>query len=454
MFFSQAVAAVIATLIIASCSLSDNSTPIPTSVSSARFAPTSTTTPVATPTPVPTPTPNPTATPAPTPTAVPKDTSTPTPVQQSYEEWPTAPTPEPNREVIGYGYAPYEIENQLFHTDLVAWVKPLSVEPSFKVSTGGRTDPTYYPYVNITLSVIESLWGYPVSDTIVVEYPLSRKYGEEAHAMRRAKEWIIARQNEWWQNDEAIVFLSEIRLLGWPKDEIDTGAQYIIATGEDCWKYGPCSSWWDIDYNDQYQDFMWPWLPMVERVATSEEPYSEPVFRVKVTPYGATRFEYITTVATLSNIRSIVQALTAKGTTVRGGYLTRVYWIWEQKKSDNYSFVFWGTNLTYEPTPPIKVIVRNGQAIEGFYVTAFEKDGVMYPAGSKVDKNDQTLPTLEGPLWGWYLVRHWLGSPMDDGIPIVNIKFDYEYGYPSEVVIDAGSHVVGFHASDYTPLEE
>ena len=359
---------------------------------------------------------------------------------------------------MGYGYASYKMVDQLMRTDLVAWVKPLSVEPSFKESTSRSTDPTYYPYVNITFSVIESLWGSPASDTIVVEYPLSKKYGEVAHAIERAKEWVIARQSEWWQSDEAIVFLSEIRHLGWGENGTGTGAQYIIATGEECWKYGSCSSWWDIDYHDQ--ESIWAWLPMVTQVATSEKPYSEPVFRVRVTPYGATRFEYITAVATLSNIKSIVQALTSKGSLPRGEYYNRVRRLWEQNKNklDNYSFVFWQTNTAGESTHPIKVVVRNGEAVEGVYATAFEKDGVVYPAGSKVDENYQTLPTLESSFWGWGLALHWLGTTPgreDDGTPIVSMKFDYEYGYPSVAVIAFGEeYVTGFHASDYTPLEE
>ena len=383
-------------------------------------------------------------TPLPTPSPSPSATST----RAAY--WQTVVW---NGEIEGYGYAPHYVKLQAEGSDLIARVRHMSVEPSYRTYSGADPERRHSPYVHFSFSIIETLSGNPPRDgVVVVEYSVASRKPTKAQAIQEAKKWIGSRRDEWWNKREAIIFLDDLRFVKWREiSEISTGAYYSFADHFSCPSHSSCDSW-DIGANDSYPS--WVWLPLVGQDASLEVPDSERMFRVAVVPHGAITYELQIAPASLANIKAILEPfLEARWskTPERAEYVARHRLLWEAKGSDSYSYVYSGVDEEGHPLfPTQRIVVRDGEAVEAFYTEDYEEGGVVYPAGTRIVPRNlpQTidLPTLAPPSsLMWHLVEMWIRGDQT----ITDVSFDYEFGYPA--TIRWGDSFL--YASDYTPLE-
>ncbi len=397
----------------------------------------------------PIPSPSPTPTPSlftslPTPSPSPLPTPTPVPYWQTVER---------NGEIEGYGYAPRNVGNQARRSDLIARVRYLSVEPSFGTNPyDDDPDRRYLPYVHFSFSIIEPLKGTPVGDVVVVEYTSHSGRPTKARAIEEAKKWIASERDEWWNKQEAIIFLDDARFTEHSfVPENSTGAHYRFADHFSCNDFGQCATW-SIGANDFYSS--WVWLPLIGPDALLEVPDSERMFRVLVVPYGANRHELQIAPASLANIKAILETHWSEYD-VRADYFDRHRLIWEAKGSDSYSYVESGVvggGSSFFPAR--KIVVRNGEAVEAFFVEDVELSGKVWPAGSRIDPEKMNgygsdLPTLETTMWG--LAESWARGHQYT----TDVSFDYEFGYPNAIKLESPyDETESFiHASEYTPLE-
>lgn len=409
--------------------------------------------------PSPTPTPEPTATLTPTltptPTATPTPTLTPTSTATATLEPTRTPTYARTGEIEGYGYAPLCVDAQVGRSHLIARVRHLSVEPSFRVDTG--TDPKYKyrPYAHFSFSVIESLKGTPAGDVVVVEYPVHGGSPTEAQAIERAEEWIASERDAWWNKREAIIFLDDLRFPGslWYDFggilELSSGAHYSFADYESYTSPYICVGEveWEIRNNDSYPN--WIWLPFERQGASLEIPDSERMVQVVVDLYEGDSYEdYVAIFVSLADIKAIIETYWPRSGVGWGNYIARHRSLWETKSADSYSFVYSFETDGHTVIPATKIVVRNGEAVEAFLVEDADVGGKVRPAGSRIEiEPNNSTPTLEtaqeaGSLWGW------LSSSRAD------VSFDYKFGYPTTIrLIYSGGTESVFYISDYTPLD-
>ena len=429
--------------------------PVARTLPSPTLTPESTATPTPTstssPTPVPTASPTPTSTSSPTPSLV---TPSPTPDSVATSTAAYWRTVERNGEIEGYGYVPDFVEMQAQFSDLVARVRHLSVEPSFRINPGADTEYRYGAYVHFSFGIIETLWGNPPGDVVVVEYSVPGIGPTRAQAIEQAKKWIASERDAWWNKQEAIIFLDDPRLVGSTYvSEITTGAHYRFADHFSCGDHdGQCDTWY-IWTNDSYPS--WVWLPNVGQDASLELPDSERMFHVVVVPYGANTYEHRVAPASLANIKAVLEAHWSKDW-VRAEYVARHRILWEAKGSDSYSYVFSGVDDEGHPLfPTQRIVVHNGEAVEAFYTQDYEEGGVVYPAGTRIELRtsprtiDLPSPTSPSPLM-WHLVNMWIRGDQ----PNADVSFDYEFGYPSATRWRRKNEPDLFlYASEYTPLD-
>lgn len=409
--------------------------------------------------PSPTPTPEPTASPTPTSTSSPTPVPSPTPSLVTPFPAPSpspSPTPTPdsiatfavayalNGGIEGYGYVPDGVRSQARESDLIARVKPLSVEPSFKISSG-NPERRYVLYAHFSFSIIETLWGTPPEDgVVVVEYYVGGRRPTKAQAIEDAKKWIDSNREEWWNTQEAIIFLDDPRFVGtYYISEIPTGAHYSFADHYSC-GIGHCSPWY-IGTNDSYHS--WVWLPSVGQDLSLEVPDSERMFRVVVIASG---YKDQIAPASLADIKSILKRYWREEG-ARLEYVIRHRALWEAKSSDSYSFVYsHDDGRTF--TPATKIVVRNGEAVEAFYVEDVEREGKVWPAGSRIEPENlspQGTLELEESIF-WNLAQGWAYGKRF----ITDVSFDYEFGYPTAIRIESSRGTESFfYVSDYTPLD-
>ena len=397
--------------------------------------------------------PSPILTPSPTFTPVPSATLTPAvPARLPIPNATATPTVERIGEIKGHGYAPPDVRYQAWNSDLIARVRHLSVEPSFRINSRADPEERYGATLHFSFSIIETLWGTPPGDVVVVEYSVYGHEPTKAQAIEQAKKSIASLRDarlEWWNKREAIIFLDDLRFAGGKLSEISTGAHYSFANHIGCPSHSSCLNW-RIGYNDSYPN--WVWLPIVEQDASLEVPDSERMFRVVVDSYDT--YESRVASASLAEIKAILKAYRSEeGWHWR--HVERYRPLWEAKGSDSYSFVYsavivytWDVHH-YERTffPAQKIFVRNGEVVEVFFVEDVDLGDEVWPAGSRIelDKIDgpfSNLPTIETFFW------HYAESS-------AGVSFDYEFGYPTTVTLDFGDGVViSFYASDYTPLDK
>ena len=412
----------------------------------------------------PSPTPTLTSTATPTPTLTPTPTATPTPTLAPTLTATATPTVEPTPtptyartgEIKGYGYAPRNVENQAIGSDLIARVRHLSVEPSFRISSGADPERRYLPYVHFSFSIIEPLKGTPPGDVVVVEYSAGNGRPTEAQAIEEAKKWIASEREVWWYKREAIILLDDLRFAGGELSEISTGAHYSFADHIYCGSgsFGievDCFNW-SIGSNDSYPS--WVWLPSVEQDASLEIPDSERMFRVVVDPYDDSS-GYRIGFASLADIKTILETYWSESY-ARSAHSYRHRLLWEAKGSDSYSFVYSGVDdggRTFFPAK--KIVVRNGEAVEAFFAEDVERWGKVWPAGSRIEPEKMngygsTLPTLETDSFLWSLALGWSSGTRW----ITDVSFDYQFGYPTAIRIESSRGIETLiYASDYTPLD-
>ena len=376
---------------------------------------------------------------APIPSPSPTPILTPPPTFAPY--WRTV---ERNGEIEGYGYALHNVKLQAEGSDLIARVRHVSVEPSFRINPGADPEHRYSPYIHFSFSIIELLRGTPAGDVVVVEYSVAGLKTTKAQAIEEAKKWIASERDAWWNKRDAIIFLDDLRFERWGKiSELSTGAHYSFADHFSCGDHDSCYSW-HIGGNDSYPS--WVWLPSVGQYASLEVPDSERMFRVAVVPYGAIDYELQISPASLANIKAILEPHWSKAH-VRADDFARHRLLWEVKGSDSYSYVYSGVDEEGHPLfPTQRIVVRNGEAVEAFYTEDNEEGGVVYPAGTRIEpkKNPQIIdiPTLEDTIW--HFAEQWPREPS-----VRDVSFDYEFGYPT--AIRWGDSFL--YASEYTPLE-
>ena len=331
------------------------------------------------------------------------------------------------------------------------------VEPSFGTNPyNDDPDRRYLPYVHFSFSIIEPLKGKPVGDVVVVEYYVARGRPTKAQAIEEAEKWIASERDEWWNKQEAIIFLDDARFIKHKfaehnyVPENSTGAHYRFADHFSCNDFGQCATW-HIGANDSY--FSWVWLPLVGQDASLEVPDSERMFRVLVVPYGTNRYELQIAPASLANIKAILEAHWSDYD-VRANDFARHRLLWEAKGSDSYSYVESGVVSGGRSFfPARKIVVRNGEAVEAFFVEDVGLSGKVWPAGSRIDpeKMDDygsNLPTLETLMWD--LAESWARGSQS----ITDVSFDYEFGYPNAIRVEPNNGDESFvYASEYTPLD-
>lgn len=320
----------------------------------------------------------------------------------------------------------------------------MSVEPSFRIDSGADPEYRYDPYVHFSFSIIEPLKG-TAGDVVVVEYVVSLGMPTEAQAIEKAKKWIASERDVWWYKREAIIFLDDLRFAGSKVSEISTGAHYSFANhcGSSC--YGE----WRIRSNNSYNN--WVWLPYIGQDATLEIPDSERMFRVVVDPDDDS-YEHRVGFASLADIKAILEAYGADGTLARATYIDQRRLLWEARSSESYSFVY---SVAYEDGrialyPAIKIVVRNGEVVEAFFAEDVEREGKVWPAGSRIEPemmNDYDLPTLELDTFFWHLAQGWVYRNR----VVPDVSFDNEFGYPTAIRLRNGDVI---YVSGYTPLDD
>ena len=401
--------------------------------------------------------PSPTPTPEPTATLAPTTTSSPTPASVATSNAAYWRTVERNGEIEGYGYAPHNVKLQAEGSDLIARVRHVSVEPSYRTYSDADPERRYSPFVHFSFGIIETLSGNPPGDGVVVEYSIYGGMPTKAQALEKAEEWIASNHEAWWNKREAIIFLDDLRFVRWREiSEITTGAYYSFADHFSCGNQGHCSTW-HIGDNDSYGS--WVWLPSVGQDASLEVPDSERMFRVVAVPYGANTYEHQIAPASLANIKAVLEPFLEahwSKTHVRAEYVNRHRLLWEANGSDSYSFVSSVGDEGGRISIAQRIVVRNGEAVEAFYTQDYEEGGVVYPAGTRriVPRNlPQTiyLPTLAPPSsLMWHLVEAWIsGDPS-----VSDVSFDYEFGYPTAIRWRLKNEPDKFlYASEYTRLD-
>lgn len=355
-------------------------------------------------------------------------------------------------EIKGYGYAPRDVEIQTLNSDLIARVRHLSVEPSFRTRSAADPEDRYLSYVHLSFSIIEPLKGAPAGDVVVVEYLVYGGMPTEAQAIEKAKKWIASRRDVWWYKREAIVFLDDLRFrsTGSKVSEISAGAHYRFANHIWCPGGSSCYGW-TISINSSYGN--WVWLPFIGGDASLEIPDSERMFRVVVDPYevdsyGNRRIGF----ASLADIKAILEAYGADGAVARTTYFHQRRLLWEAKSSDSYSFVYSHVDGgTFFPAQ--RIVVRNGEAVEAFYVEDVEREGKVWPAGSRIEPgNLSPLTTLDlEESFFWNLAQEWVSGKRF----VTDVSFDNEFGYPTTIRIESSRGTeLFFYVSDYTPLDD
>ena len=336
----------------------------------------------------------------------------------------------------------------------------MSVEPSYRMIPNADPERRYYSYVHFSFSIIETLWGIwgtPPVDVVVVEYSVHGSGPTKAQAIEEAKKWIASERDAWWNKQEAIIFLEDLRFVGGEKPENSTGAHYRFPYGVgSCNDHFPpsrtssqCPEW---EIGDDNYFGSWVWLPFVGQDASLEVPDSERMFQVVVVPYGANAKEHRTAPASLANIKAILEPFQEaywSKSYAGAEYIGRYSDLWEKKGSDSYSFVFSvvedGRILYTE-----KIVVRYGEVREVFSAEDGDQWVKVWPDGS--ERKQSWSPTLESTSMStsstllWSAVRNWLTNDW----PITDLSFDYEIGYPTAGLFVPG---VRFFVSEYTPLE-
>ena len=356
-------------------------------------------------------------------------------------------------EIKGYGYAPLNVRNQAVDSDLIARVRHVSAEPSFRINSGADPEYRYRPYAHFSFSIIEPLKGTPAGDVVVVEYSLYSGMPTKAQAIEEAKKWIASERDVWWNKREAIIFLDDLRFAGGKVSEISSGAYYSFANHFRCDDHSMCTEW-GIRVNNSYAN--WVWLPFIGEDASLEVPDSERMFRVVVDPYEVDSYGYhASAFASLADIKAILETYGADGTVARRAYVGRQLLLWEAKGSDSYSFVSSGVDdggRTFFPA--IKIVVRNGEVVEAFFAEDVDRWGKVWPAGSRIEPEKMNgygsnLPTLETLFW--FLAEMWASGHQ----LITDVSFDYEFGYPTAIRLKSNNGTESFaYASDYTPLDD
>ena len=337
---------------------------------------------------------------------------------------------------------------------MIARVRYLLVEPSFGTNPyNDESERRYLPYVHFSFSIIEPLKGTPVGDVVVVEYSVARGRPTKAQAIEEAEKWIASERDAWWNKQEAIIFLDDLRFVNWRGrviSELSTGAHYSFANHFSCSGHGSCGTW-SIGANDSYGS--WVWLPSVGQDASLEVPDSERMFRVVVVPYGANTYKHRIAPASLANIKAILEAHWSDYN-VRAHYFDRHRSLWEAKGSDSYSYVYSGVfneGRTFYPAE--RIVVRNGEAVEAFLAEDVDLGDNVWPAGSRIDPEKMNghasdLLTLETSMWS--LAKSWASGSQF----ITDVSFDYEFGYPNAIRVEYNDGTESFvYASEYTPLE-
>ena len=354
-------------------------------------------------------------------------------------------------EIKGYGYAPRDVEIQTLNSDLIARVRHLSVEPSFRTRSAADPEDRYLSYVHLSFSIIEPLKGAPAGDVVVVEYLVYGGMPTEAQAIEKAKKWIASERDVWWHKREAIIFLDDLRFrsAGSKVSEISTGAYYEFAN------HSSSCCGWTIHLNNSYGN--WVWLPYIGEDASLELPDSERMFRVVVDPYEVDSYEHRARrppasigFASLADIKAILEAYGADGTLARDTYLDQRRLLWEAKSSDSYSFVYSYVNEDGSTLRlAIKTVVRNGEVVEAFFVEDVEWEGKVWTAWSRIEPemmSDYDLLTLELDTFFWQLAQGWVYRN-----PVVpDVSFDNEFGYPTAIRFGKGDVI---YVSEYTPLD-
>ena len=245
----------------------------------------------------------------------------------------------------------------------------MSVEPSYRINSYADPEWRYDSYVHFSFGVIETLWGNPPGDVVVVEYYVGGGGPTRYQAIEYAKKWIASERDAWWNKQEAIIFLDDPRFRGYEYvSENSTGAHYRFADYFSCGDHTIQCSTWNISDNDSYPS--WVWLPFVGQDASLEVPDSERMFRVLVVPYGANRYEHRIATVSLANIKAILEPHWSNahvhGADVRGTYLEKHRNLWESKSPDSYSFVFSYGHEDGRLLSTEKIVVRNGEVVEVF----------------------------------------------------------------------------------------
>ena len=377
--------------------------------------------------------------PSPTPTPSPSPTPTPAPYWQRVER---------NGEIEGYGYVPDFVDMQATWSDLIARVRLLSVEPSYRIFSSTAPERRYLPYVHFSFGIIETLWGNPLGDVVVVEYRVYGGEPTEAQAIEQAKKWIASERDAWWNKQEAIIFLDDLRFV--PQDyapEIATGAHYRFADHFSCGDNSSCGTWY-IGANDSYPS--WVWLPFVGQDASLEVPDSERMFHVVVVPYRAIDYELQIAPASLANIKAILEPHWSKDW-VRGIYLDKHRNLWESKGSDSYSFVSSFGDEDGRLLSTEKIVVRNGEVVEVFSTEDGDQWVKVWPDGSRPNavpsaKTLERSSFIWDDIWQRIIRENW---------PINDVSFDYEFGYPTALRFFRlkDEPDVFLYISEYTPLE-
>ena len=321
----------------------------------------------------------------------------------------------------------------------------------------------YSSYVHFSFSIIETLWGIwstPPVDVVVVEYSVPGIGPTRAQAIEQAKKWIDSRRDEWWNKQEAIIFLEDLRFVNWGEiPEISTGPHYRFAGGvgscKDNFHSSSTCPYWRIGDDNSFGT--WVWLPFVGQDASLEVPDSERMFHVVVVPYGANTKEHRIAPASLANIKAILERFQKahwSDINVRATYINRLRDLWKAKGSDSYWYVYSGVDDEgHSLFPTQRIVVRNGEAVEAFYAEDYEEGGVVYPAGTEIEfRNTPSrieIPTLERSSSLWSFVHDWLRHP-----DVFEVSFDYEFGYPTAIRWRFKNEPdLFFYASDYTPLD-
>ena len=325
----------------------------------------------------------------------------------------------------------------------------MSVEPSYRINSYADPEYRYGAYVHFSFGIIETLWGTPPGDVVVVEYSVPGGGPTRAQAIEQAKKWIASERDAWWNKQEAIIFLDDPRLVGRTYvSEISTGAHYRFADYFSCGDHdGQCDTWY-IWTNDSYPS--WVWLPSVGQDASLEVPDSERMFHVVVVPYGANTYEHRIAPASLANIKAVLEAHWSKDW-VRAEYVIRHRALWEAKGSDSYSFVFSigneGGHISYTE----KIVVRNGEIVEVFSAEDGDQWVRVWPDESRPNAVPPGV-TLERSSFVWDAI---LQRIIGENWPITDVSFDYEFGYPTALrwfrLKDEPDEFL--YISEYTPLD-